>query len=528
MLVDDSLYLEVLLLVLCDHSTKTRDLVSSFLEVEEEAFRKREFGGDLDPLIVTYRSFIRTVMTEDITINGDVAVKTLQLKIQSNEVLKDNPESRDLLIDIVSGSSTITERQLDGYLSNLRNVMIMRDAEDRIRKLFGKVRQISEIKDPNLKNLEIEQLVAASNTLAETLSKKVNEAEEKNSEHFISLSDTDSILKALTRYEERNVLGGVNCGLQGLNRALGDRGAMGLGEIWAFAARSHHFKSGILTLIALWAVIYNTYVVPPGKKALVWFISLEDEPSKILVKILRLVVARKEGRVCTPEDLKPENAVEYLKEYFAQFNVELMIDKFAPTDFSYGVYVRKFNSFVEAGYHPVVVPLDYMSAATGDPSGEMGIRGRDSSSDRIVVEQNYIRFRHHAMDNGYLLPTGHQLSRKADDMAGEPGRHHVVKRFHPGLMANTSDVMRQVDGLIFTNIESNLDGHKFLTFLLYKNRGNEDTVESHKFFAYPFCKMGIMDDLEGPAQFVTDINAWSPPDIHPDLATRAEEDNSLF
>jgi hypothetical protein len=193
---------------------------------------------------------------------------------------------------------------------------------------------------------------------------------------------------------------------------------------------------------------------------------------------------------------------DWLKVYFDQFDIELIMDRYTPHEFSYRKYIQRFNSFVDQNYEMVLFDLDYMSEACGiDPGDTFSMQGKIQ-----LIKENYVKFRSHANQCGYFLATGHQLTKEAEKMAAND--RYAIKKFNPSLMADSSDVHRTVDGLFYLQLVSNVDGVKFLMCQNRKNRGCMDTPEKDKFFAYPFTEFGIMDDIDDLPGYVTDIDAY--------------------
>ena len=157
------------------------------------------------------------------------------------------------------------------------------------------------------------------------------------------------------------------------------------------------------------------------------------------------------------------------------------------------------------GYQVILFDLDYMSEARGiDPGDTFSSQGQIQ-----LIKENYLKFANHAKACGYLLTTGHQLTKRAAEIAAND--RYAVKKYNASMMADSSDVERIIDGLVFMELANNIEGFKFLTMQLRKNRGNKDTPERDKFCAYAFTEFGIEDDVEGIPQYVTDIDDWNNP-----------------
>jgi hypothetical protein len=502
MFVSASTYLEALLLLLGDNSTRSRTLVKEFMELSgKENSRKEVVTGD-DTLIDIYKVLIKSAIAENITQENESAARIMLLKIRSNTVFKEYPVERDILTDILTAKEAISAEQINQYLKRLRNIVLIAEMEGTTRKMFAKSRSITEIHDVEEQESEIARMKAMLDESVKSFEHRQSTSEEKASETYVSMSDPESIRRALETYKDRNIRGVIVTGLQGLNKSLGKRGGMGLGEMAVFAACSHHYKSGMLVSIMLWSIVYNKLIASPGKRALVYFVSLENEVHQNLMQVFKALYGRIEKRDADIESLSTEDILNWLTNYFHQFNIELFIDRFTPQEFSYMRYVKRFNYFAEQGLEVIVFDLDYLSIARGvDPEDTLSPQGLIQ-----MIRENYNKFANHAKSNGYLCTTGHQLTKRAEEVA--QASHYAVKKFNPSMMADSSDVFREVDILFFMHLENNMDGHKFLTMVNRKNRGNQDTPEKDKFFAHPFTTFGIEDDLNGPAKFVTDIDQW--------------------
>jgi hypothetical protein len=507
MFVSASTYLDAIFLLLGDNSDRSKAMVKEFLDLSDKGKNKKEMYSQDDELIECYRGLIKSVINENITQENQTASKMLLLKVKSNEVLKSHPVVRDLLTDILTNQEAITDKQVDKYLKSIRNAILLAEIDNTARKVFAKTKLVSEIHDVEEQESELSRVSEFLNSSLKNIEAKRTMTNTKASETYVSLSDTDSIMRAIDTFMDRNIRGIITTGLQGLNKALGDRRGIGLGETTVFAAPSHNYKTGMLVSFLIWATAYNSFkqVVEPGKKAMIYFISLENEVSQNIMDVFKALYGRVEKKKVDVTTLSKEFITQWLMDYFGQFDVEVFIDRYTPHEFSFSRFTQRYNAFTELGYHIVVVDLDYMSEARGlDPGDTVSSTGR-----RQMISENYLKFPNHAKQCGYALITGHQLNRSADEEGQK--KRYAVKTFNPSMMAESSDVMRAIDILFFLKLENNVDNHKFLTAINRKNRYCKDTKEADKFFAYPFTEFGIMDDIDDLPQFVTDIDAWGTP-----------------
>ena len=504
MSVSPSTYLEALLLLLGDNSDRSKALVKKFIEVTDKDSAKKDVFTTEDDLVVVYKSLIKSVITENITQDDQTTSKVLLLKIKTNETINQHPVIRDILTDILTAQEPITPNQIDEYSKRLRNVILQSEIDNSNRVIFAKIRVIPEIKDVDEQSAALEDIRSYLEKSLKVIEERQNLSDVKASETYVSLSDRESILRAIDTHMDRNVNGIIRTGLQGLNRALGERGGIGLGETTVFAAPSHNYKTGMLVSFIIWTVVCNTFdkIIKPGFTGLLYFVSLENEVSQNVMDVFKALYGRVERKKVDQTTMSSEFIMDWLHSFFAKYNITVYIDRYTPHEFSFKKFLGRYNGFVEQGYQVIVFDLDYMSEARGlDPGDTMSAAGRMQ-----MIGENYIKFANHAKQCAYSLVTGHQLNRSADE-EGQRSRY-AVKKFNPSMMAETSDVMRIIDILFFLKLENNVDNRKFLTAINRKNRYCKDTPESDKFFAYPFTEFGIEDDLNEMPQYVIDIDAW--------------------
>src|SRR5690606_37322979 len=81
--------------------------------------------------------------------------------------------------------------------------------------------------------------------------------------------------------------GGIQYGMQGLNRMFGHTGKMRYGEWWHVYALPHNFKSGLLLRLAIDACLYNDPPpeLKPGFKPTIVRFSFENEAHRDVISI---------------------------------------------------------------------------------------------------------------------------------------------------------------------------------------------------------------------------------------------------
>jgi hypothetical protein len=334
MFVSASTYLDALILLLGDNSDKSRSMVKEFLAIADKQDGRRDITTADDDLIAAYKSLIKAVIADNITQENKTSANILLLKIRSGEVFKSHPLERDILTDILTGSEAITAAQINSALKKLRNALLLAEIDATSRKMFAQSMAVSGMTDMDEQELEIAKLKGSLDKSLKSIEQRQSSSDTKASETFVSLSDPESVRRALDTFMDRNVRGVIKTGLQGLNRALGARGGFGLGETVVFAASSHNYKSGMLVAIMIWTALYNRIIVQPGKKAFIYFVSLENEVSQNLMDVFKTVYCRIEQRQVDLNEMTTEFITNWIVEFFSKFDIEVFIDRYEPHDFS--------------------------------------------------------------------------------------------------------------------------------------------------------------------------------------------------
>ena len=500
LLVADT-FLDCLLVLLADQSEMTRSVVKRIMTIRDEDHKRQDLKSSDDTLKDFYYRLVKEALANKCCQDNPDSMKLLLLKVKSDPIRDENPSVISLLTDILSNDSKIDVKDFTRYMNHLRNLIALNTIEVSLRKAYGKFQNIVPGQDNDDLSRNMNEIVEMFNTTVKDVEKSFSDAAATKGENYICLSDRDSIKRAVETFHARSVAGIIRTGLIGLNIMLGKRGGLALGEYAVFAARSHNYKTGMLVSLMLWCVIYNTHILPPdGKKWLVYFVSLENETYQNLIDVFKTLYAR--TMRSNPDNLSSEEIIDWLYQYFNKYNIELVIDKYEPHEYSFKKHVSKVAHFEEQGYVLLAHILDYMSEARGIDAGDTF----SSVGKMYLIGENYVKFRAFGSTRGYMSATGHQLIKEADRVATTT--RLAVKKFNPSMFSWSPDVFRTVDVVVYLNIEQNIDNVSFLTMQLRKNRNCKDTSEAYKFCAYPFTPFGIIEDLNGSPGYVKDIDEY--------------------
>lgn len=315
----------------------------------------------------------------------------------------------------------------------------------------------------------------------------------------INTRDIDSIRSAYSLYKERRINHVTKTGLQGLNKMFGPANGMALGESILFAARTHNYKSGILIKMPQWIVQYNEPPKCPGKIPMILFISLENEGYLNMVKMFKEMYISIKGCV-PPATMSDDEIVNEIYSYFNKSDYVLIIERYLPAYFGYNEFVELFEKYESAGYRITNVIVDYLS--------QMKLINYGSSStagNHALLQTLYNNICNYTKSFGTTLITAHQLNRDASNIAAS-GVPYPVKRYSERHFADASSIAREVDVIIYQEIERDEQNNAWLTMNWGKHRYVDDTPEACKFAAFPFDpELGILDDINGEARHVRNI-----------------------
>jgi hypothetical protein len=494
---ETSTYLDCISLLIHINDEKTKLLVSKVLENLDNT-NNTNLVSNRDPIGIFYKSIVKELLNNEYTIDNSDELNILLLKYKNNPAIEKNPEIYKTIENLFNKKKDFNETNLKNTSKRLQNILIWDLCNAQVRKMFGHLNQAAETKSPIKQSDALSGILEAASNIESTFKDEVfsqgDAIIEKTVEH-IDFTNKNHLLTALSTFKERKRKGAMKLGLQGLNRLFGEDGGPTLGETIVFSALPYGFKSGMLKSIAKWIVKYN---IPPthpeGKPALIIFFTLENEGFQNLIWWFKSVYETTTNS--SSAGLDDDYVVEYVYNYFNQSGYHFIVQRYHPSDFGYNEF-KSVCEYYSQTYNIVSTIIDYMgkmSKGKGKSSGE---------GNHLLYGELYSNVCNFAKQYGFLLATAHQLNREAKRLAANAS--NVVKKFNSIHMADSMDVEREVDTLIFLHIEENSVGDSYLTGYRYKRRHDEALTEKDKYFAYRFTPYGIPDDVEGVDMSIKDI-----------------------
>lgn len=515
------LFVDALILLLHSNDSDVRDFVNQILVIYE---KESKSSVDETSYFDFYINLIREVMNRNITVNDVGEVESLLLKIKSNPLVIKDPELYSNLKRICSDRGELSQDQHKFYLRKIANATLWYNDTTAVKKMFAKLANNAALKDPDQQDTVLEELNTLCSSIIQQNQDVNNRLDEKSDETritYLDSSDRDSIAKALKVYNTTSVVNTFKTGLQGLNRALG--GGFKLGSSIVFNSCSHNGKSLSLLKMARWQVTLNK----PSEQfrnptCLIY--SLENETPQNLLQLFNELYVNKFKKV-PPANIPEEDIVTFCYEEFHKLGWKLIIDRRLGANFGFPELVADFEEYLSLGFTPLMCVIDYMN---------MMRKGRDladgGGANALMVRDLYTNVCNYLKAHNCTLVTAHQLNRKAVEVA-RLNPLGAVKRFGPDMLADSTDVQREVDIAIYQHKESDTKGNAFMTYNVSKVRYNNDIPERDRYFAYAFHgPLGILDDVDGVDMSTDNIYAYDyareDAKLYPDGRPETESDRA--
>jgi len=479
--ITSDLFLDCIVLLIHDNGEKHKRIVSELIALYETETRGRHASLEKDSLISFYIRVLKGLITGKFDPSNKDECRHYLLKMRSDIAMEKRRDLFDMLSDTFLKREEMSATKLEEIARGIQNQLVWNRMNKAARTMFGKLGDAKDMVDPQEQAKVLTDLLGGLQETLMTCTAAVQADHAGGMVDRVNFGDRESMAKALSKHKERAVTGVIKTGLQGINRMLKEGGFI-QGESIVFNALSHHYKSGILQSMAMWAQLYNTPVIPPsGKKPMILMISLENEAFQNFIWISRKVYFQETG--LNSSDLTQEELIEWTHQRFNQSGYSLEVLRYLPNEFGYEEVVALTNYYEQLGYHIVMMVIDYMNNMR---KGDVNARVSEAGN-HLLVKGLYNKVCNYTKTKGTTLVTAHQLNRKAQELANQK-KTYVVKHFNSEHLADSMDVQREVDTSFYMHIENNHEGFPFLTIRLDKRRYQEGIAEGRRLCAYPFLE----------------------------------------
>lgn len=514
MLMSSDLFLDCLVLLIHDNGDRNQKVVNELVTVFEQELKSLP-NMDAE-LAQVYIRLIRSIIVDNVTTENPDQLRLILLKFKSDKILEKNQEVYRLLYEMFSADrEQYPTEKLNAIMTRVHNALIWHRTNKITRTTFAKLAKCADMSDPIMQSKELTNILATANDLQQ-LRNSAGGAVTSGVVDRVNFNDKDSMLAAMEKRDIRRNKGAWKLGLQGVNRLFGKHGGPTRGESVCWAARSHNYKSSILMSTCTWVAMYNNPVSESGRRPLIILYSLENDSSENLYFMAEKVYYEVTGNIA--DTIPAPDLVAWMHEYFNTKGYALEIVRYLPDNFGFEDLVLSIAEYEAAGYEIHLVVIDYLSKMRKGSAKSMS-----NGIEHLHVRDLFNSSCQYLKTKGIGFHTGHQLNRRADELVSR-NVTNVVRQYNNDHIADSSDVFREVDVVIYMEKELNHEKLPFLTMQLRKHRYVNDTPETHKYCAYKFePKIGIPDDLNKPASYVTDIYTYALDTPSGDIST-----SSLF
>lgn len=493
------IYLNSLCLTAYAPGDKSAELARAVVKMFDEI--SAEEKSLLRPINILYVNLLRDVSKGVLNLSNRAEVSDTLLKYSQDPAFNECKFQFDELKNLLTPTEPVSEQRIRTLFSRVRNGITWMRGDRRVRKMLMNFRRASCEADEEKQDALLQQLLSDAETLRADLTQEDLKSPDEIPIEEIDMADPKSIKKALIAQQKKDTGSVIRFGWQGFNRMWGPKKGASYGELFAVAARSHNYKSGLLMDMARWICTLNKPPDTNGLKPIVLFVSLENEVQANLLdwyqKLYRNTFKKEPG------DLSKEEMVEYIVKEFNKNGFRMIAKRRMGDSFGFHEYEELVEE-LEKKYGGKVVStvLDYITLCS------RSVEDKEQNS-AVQLQKMVERFHNHTAHHGIFFATGLQMDTNASQLAVS-GKLNIVKQYGEFHLADCKGLKRELDVLFFEEIEKNHHGIPYLTFAWNKHRYVNDTPAEDKYCAYRFTNVGILDDIDGPDMSIKDIYADDP------------------
>lgn len=451
----------------------------------------------MSPMNLLYVKILRDISTGDLDLSNRAEASSVLLRYQEDRAFDNNRVTFKELQNLLLPDQLPAPQKIRTLYNRVKNNIAFFKSNSRIRKMLLTSQKVGSEDDIEKQTALFKDILAAAESLkSEIEDNSLDDDDSITQVDEIDMSDTDSIRKALLAQHKKRNGTTIKFGLQGLNRMMGPAKSVSYGESLVFAARSHHYKSGILSDVTRWICTYNKPPDTGGKIPVVLFISLENEIAENLIDLYKKLFINTYHK--SPAGLKDDEIIEFVNRKLSANGFRLMMFRRMGESFSFREYVELVEKIEKNNCKVVATILDYVTLCH---------RCREDAqyNDPKQLQLMFARFKDFCAHRDMLFCTGLQLETEASKLAAS-GQTNIVKKYNESHLSDCKSLKKECDILVFMEIEHNHRGIPWLTMKIDKHRYVHDTPPDDKYCAYQYLgDLGIMDDIEGKDMSSRDI-----------------------
>lgn len=454
----------------------------------------------MNPLNVLYVKILRKIASGELDLSNRAEASSILLQYENDPAFETNKVTFTELQSLLIPDTLPSPQRIRSLFNRVKNYIAFFKTNSRIRKMLITAQRVGSEDDLEKQTALFKDILAS----AESLRNEIEDdslIEDGSIEQVdeIDMNDPKSIIKALAAQHKKRNGATIHFGLQGLNRMMGPSKSVSYGESMAIAARSHNYKSGMLMDIARWICMYNTPPDTNGKTPVVLFISLENEIAENMMSIYSKIYINLYHKL-PPPGVKDSEIVEFVQKILNKNGFRMLMFRKMGESFGYREFVELVEKIESNNCKVVVSILDYVTLCKRCPEDKI-------YNDPKQIQMMVARFKDFCSHRDMFFVTGLQLETEASKLASS-GQTCIVKKYNEAHLSDSKSIKKELDLLIFLEIETNHKGVPYLTCAWNKHRYVHDTPPEDKYWAYKYVgDLGILDDINGNDQSVKDIYA---------------------
>lgn len=489
------IYLNALCLAAYAPGSSTIKIAAAVVKMFDDL--SREERTMMSPMNLLYVKILRDISTGDLDLSNRAEASSVLLRYQEDRAFENNRVTFKELQNLLLPDQLPAPQKIRTLYNRVKNNIAFFKSNSRIRKMLLTSQKVGSEDDIEKQTALFKDILAAAESLkSEIEDDSLDDDNSITQVDEIDMSDSDSIRKALMAQHKKRNGTTIRFGLQGLNRMMGPAKSVSYGESLVFAARSHHYKSGILSDVTRWICTYNKPPDTGGKTPVVLFVSLENEIAENLIDLYKKLFINTYHK--SPAGLKDDEIIEFVHRKLSANGFRLMMFRRMGESFSFREYVELVEKIEKNNCKVVATILDYVTLCH---------RCREDAqyNDPKQLQLMFARFKDFCAHRDMLFCTGLQLETEASKLAAS-GQTNIVKKYNESHLSDCKSLKKECDILVFMEIEHNHKGIPWLTMKIDKHRYVHDTPPEDKYCAYQYLgDLGIMDDIDDKDMSSRDI-----------------------
>lgn len=490
--LEPEIYLDAICLRIYDHSTSTLRLVNELIKVFDD--NQKLYQPFKDEVVVLYKNILETIIRNEVDLNNITELNMLLLKLAASNGFT-NKKVTDRLNKVLTERVAISDTRIRNIKNRIVKWLQWFKSFQTMKHIYKDLSSYSNTTKDSKRDELLERVMNQASDIANGF--RLNTVLDKvESVQCVNMSSASSIESAIKLKDSIQNDGSVfKSGLKGLNDLLYPHNGILRGEAVGIMAPSHHYKSSLLMHWARWLATLNA---PPsdckGVPTIVFY-SLENEVynnTDTWFKELYINMYKE----APPDNMTSEEISNYVTRAFSAKGFTVLVYRFQGDDFGLSEYKQHIESLESEGYEILVSIIDYITLMNySDIPG-----GTDA--------QRLQKFAHRLFDyNKHKLITtitAIQVKDVIDELI-QNGSTNVAKLLNNTHLADCKGLYREFDIAIWVCLEENHLGERFVCFRWAKRRYNPRPPKGKLYKAYMLTKLGLIDDIHGKDESVSDI-----------------------